>query len=114
VQTPSQLTPAPPPSGAPPQAYPPPVGEQAPPELVKRTKNAFTLGVLGTSLGIFFVGLPLAIIAIVQGQKVRGELDQLRTAPMLRAKAQRAVTLGWIGIGLTVFSAIAQIVQAAK
>jgi serine/threonine-protein kinase len=107
---PGRTTPQPPPLAYPPPGY----GEQVPEPVAKRTKTAFTCGVVGVCLGIFFVGLPIAIIAIVQGLKARTELDELRTAPVLRAKAQRAVTLGWIGIGLTVFSVIAQIVQAVK
>src|SRR5262249_26211873 len=56
---PDQLPPpSPHPQPAPPP-YGPPTPEVVPVPLAKRAKNVFVLGVLGVSLGIFFVGLPM-------------------------------------------------------
>jgi hypothetical protein len=134
---PNPLSPTPSPGGpvVPQPSYPPPAGspqypppqygpivsppgpygpETAPEPVAKRARTAHVCGVVGVCLGIFFIGLPLAIIALVQGKSARAELDRLGTAPTLRAKANRAITLGWVGIGLTAFSLVAQIINAAK
>jgi len=118
---PNPLSPSPHPYSPQPQPLPQPPqyttpglfpGESAPEPIVKKAKSTFVLGVLGVSLGIFFIGLPCSIIALVQGRPVLAELDRLRTAPRLRSKVNKGIVCAWVGIGLTILSAIAQIVQA--
>jgi hypothetical protein len=81
--------------------------QSAPEALAKRAKAALICGIIGIIGGLFVIGVPLAIIGVVQGTKARRELDRIGDRSLARSNANTGVICGWVGIGLAILIAIA-------
>jgi serine/threonine protein kinase len=100
-----------PPPQAQPQGLPPPV---VPDRLAATAKRALLLGIFGIIGGLFVIGVPLAIIAVVQGNRATQELNRFGGSQIVRSNARTGSICGWIGIGLASLVLLIAIANASS